>query len=143
MDVSLEEVESDKEEDLTHDNDAENHDNMNISHSEKGGSYLLAHQIQEKWEENFLFACYSAHHKGWLCLVCSEYGSGDEYWGSRAVPLHEHPTVTFIRHESSKKHTNSIKKKQELKHMLTKGTIYKQLIDRNEKVSESNLERNR
>ena len=37
-------------------------------------NYIMAHQIQEKWETAYHFAIYSAKQKGWLCKVCSEFG---------------------------------------------------------------------
>ena len=107
--------------------------------SEKGGSYLLAHQIHEKWETKYPFAYYTAKQNGWLCLICSEYGDGDKYWRTQAVRLHE----TFFRHESCKKHINAMKNKKQLKAVLTKGSIYKQIRNANATHSESTKKRNR
>ena len=80
MDASPDEVESNNEEELSNKKSDCNTDEVEISHNEKGGSYLLAHQIQEKWEVKFSSTFYSAIH------------------------LHEHPSGTFTCHETSEKH---------------------------------------
>ena len=95
----------------------------------KGNSYFSAHQIQEKWESKFLFTIYSTKERGWLCKVCAEYSEGTEQWKTVNVKLHENPTRTFLGHENSKKHVNVLKKQRQVRKILTKGTIYKQIID--------------
>ena len=104
---------------------------------------LEVYQTQEKWELRFPFAYYSASKKGWLCHLCSEYGEGDEYWRSVGVKLHAHPTDTFKRQMEGKKHIDAKKKKQELKNLLSKGRIYKQLIDGERQQSRNVKKRNR
>ena len=74
MDASPDEVESDNEEELSNKKSDCNIDEVEISHNEKGGSYLLAHQIQEKWEVKFSSTFYSAHQKGWLCFFALSMG---------------------------------------------------------------------
>ena len=75
------------------------------------------------------FTFYSASNRGWLCHLCSKCNEGDEYWRSVGIKLHEHPKDTFKRHMESKKHTNTKKKKQEIKNLLSKGNIYQQMIE--------------
>ena len=72
-----------------------------------GRSYLVVHQAQEKWENLFPFAYYSASKNGWLCKTCSGYGGGDDYWRSKGVKLKEHPRRLFTDHSESKKHLQS------------------------------------
>ena len=58
-------------------------------------TYMVAHQIQEKWETTYPFAIYTAKQKGWICNICAEYGEGTEQWITAAVKLNQHPTRTF------------------------------------------------
>ena len=106
-------------------------------------SYLEAHQIQEKWELRYLFAFYSAAQKGWLCQMCSEYGKGDDYCRNVGAKLHEHPTDTFECHIKSKKDQDSKKKKQEIKNLLSKGSIYQQIFQGEQYHSQNTKKRNR
>ena len=61
--------------------------------------------------------------------MCAEYSEGTEQWKTVNVKLHENPTRTFLGHENSKKHVNVLKKQRQVRKILTKGTIYKQIID--------------
>ena len=61
--------------------------------------------------------------------MCAEYSKGTEQWKTVVVKLHEHPTRTFLGHENSKKYINALEKQREVRKILTKGTIYKQMID--------------
>ena len=94
-----------------------------------GRSYLVVHQAQEKWENLFPFAYYSASKNGWLCKTCSGYGGGDDYWRSKGVKLKEHPRRLFTDHSESKKHLDAIKRRQEVDVILRRGSIYKQAHD--------------
>ena len=82
-------------------------------------------QTQEKWELQYPFVFYSTSNRGWLCHLFREYSEGDQYWRSVGVKLHKHPTETFKHHMENKKHINAKKKKQEIKNLLSKGSIYK------------------
>ena len=81
--------------------------------------------------------------RGWLCKVCAEYSKGTEQWKTVVVKLHEHPTRTFLGHENSKKYINALEKQREVRKILTKGTIYKQMIDGGKGQTISTRERNR
>ena len=109
----------------------------------KDNSYLSAHLILEKWESKFPLAIYSEKERGWLCKVYSEYNEGTEQWKRVPVELHEHPTRTFLGHENSKKYVNVLKKQREVRKILTKRTIYKQMIDGEKHQMLSTRERNR
>ena len=102
-----------------------------------------AHQIQEKWESKFPFAIYSTKERGWLCKVCAEYSERTEQRKAVSVELNEHPTRTFLGHENSKKHANALKQQREVRKILTKGTIYKQMINGEKHQTVSTRERNK
>ena len=106
-------------------------------------NYMIAHQIQEKWEKVYPFAIYSVKQKGWLCKVCPENGEGTEHWITLAVKSNQHPTRTFEGHLQSQKHTNAIRKQQAVKQMLVKGRVYKQMCAGERKQMVSTKERNR
>ena len=57
--------------------------------------------------------------------------------------MYEHPTGTFKRHMESKKHTDTKKKKQEIKNLLSKGSIYKQMIEEERQQLRNVKKRNR
>ena len=71
-------------------------------------NYMIAHQIQEKWETAYPLAIHSVKQEGWLCKVSSEYGEGTKHCITLAVKLNQHPTRTFEGHVQSGKHTNAI-----------------------------------
>ena len=75
--------------------------------------------------------------------MCAEYREGTEQWKTVAVKLHEHRTRTFLGHENSKKHVNALKKQREVRKILTKGTICKQMIDHKKCQTVSTRERKR
>ena len=126
------------------DEDLDDHSEVPTDLSHKApASYLEAHQIQEKWELHYLFAFYSAAQKGWLCQMCSEYGKGDDYCRNVGAKLHEHPTDTFECHIKSKKDQDSKKKKQEIKNLLSKGSIYQQIFQGEQYHSQNTKKRNR
>lgn len=106
-------------------------------------NYMVAHQIQEKWESRYPFVMYTAKGKGWLCKVCTEYGEGSDHWITQAIKLNQHPTRTFDKHADSEKHKAAIRKKHEIKRMLVKGRVYKQMCDGERKQMMSTKERNR
>ena len=72
---------------------------------------------------------YSALGVGWLCKTCSECGDG-EYWRLKAVKLWEHAKRTFEKHKRSEKHVAAVTNHLEVKQMLSRGTMYKQWMDR-------------
>ena len=86
------------------------------------GSYLVVHQWREKWENLYPFLFFSSYKNGWLCIVCSEYGEGDEFWRAKGVKQGEHPYHTFYTHKKSKKHTKAVSKCAEVKHFFSKGS---------------------
>ena len=104
---------------------------------------MMAHQIQEKWETSYHFAIYSAKQKGWFCKVCSEFSEGTEHWITLVAKLNQHPTRTFEGHVQLRKHTNTILTRQEVKQMLVKGQVCKQMCDGERKQMVSTKERNR
>ena len=107
-----------------------------------GRSYLREHQTQAKWEEKYEFAIYSASGGGWLCKTCSEYGDG-EYWRLKAVKIWEHPIRTFEKHKHSAKHVAANKKRLEVKQMLSRGTVYKQMVKGEQVLKRNTKARNR
>ena len=48
-----------------------------------GRSYLVVHQSREKWENLYSFLFFSSFKNGWLCIVCSQYEEGDEFWRTK------------------------------------------------------------
>ena len=73
----------------------------------------------------------SGKHYTRLCfiLLLKRVGCVRFYWRTKSVRLNEHPRRLFSDHASSKKHTNSVSKRQEIKSLLVKGSIYKRLHD--------------
>ena len=59
------------------------------------------------------------------------------------MKLNQHPTRIFESHVNSGKHDSAVRKKQEVKRMLTKGRVYKQMCDGERKRMISTKERNR
>ena len=53
--------------------------NMDTKAPIDGHSYLVVHQSHEKWEHFYPFLFFTSSKNGWLCIVCSEYGEGDEF----------------------------------------------------------------
>lgn len=93
-----------------------------------GRSYLAWHQSQQKWENLYPCYFYSASKQGWLCKICSENSThGDEFWRSQAVKMGEHPGRLFSGHLNSDKHKNALKRQQESKQLLKKGSIYQRI----------------
>ena len=106
-------------------------------------NYIMLHQIQEKRETAYHFAIYSAKQKGCLCKACSEFAEGTENWITLAAKLNQHPTRTLEGHVQLRKHTSTIRTRQEVKQMLVKGQVYKQVFDGEGKQMVSTKERNR
>ena len=74
--TSMEEI---REEPNVEDNDIENTSEDEAPNFKTlQNTYMVAHQIQEKWETAYPFAMYTAKQKGWLCNICAEYGEGTE-----------------------------------------------------------------
>ena len=95
-----------------------------------GRSYLIAHQAQEKWENLYPYASYSAAKHGWLCKICSEYSDGGNFWRTTGVKIDEHPGRVFSSHSNSIKHNKAVQKREEVQEILhAKGSIYKQMHD--------------
>ena len=103
---------------------------------------MIAHQIQEQWETVYPFAIYSTKQKGWLSKVFSEYSEGTEHWTTLAVILTQHSTRTFEGHAQPGKQTNAIWKRPDVKQMLVKGRVYKQMCDGERKQMVRTKERN-
>ena len=75
--------------------------------------------------------------------MCVEYSEGTERRKAVSAELNEHPTRTFLGHENSKKHANALKQQREVRKILTKGTINKQMIDGEKHQTVSTRERNK
>ena len=108
-----------------------------------GRSYLIVHQVREKWENLFPFAYFTERKNGWLCKICEEYGKGNDFWSGKAVKHGEHPGKMFSQHRDSEKHKTALKQRAEVKAMLHKGSIYSQTVDSAESQSEKQKFRNR
>ena len=90
-----------------------------------GRSNKLAFTI--KWERVFSWSYYSAAEEGWFCKTCQEYShNGDEYWKTLPRKHDAHPGV-FREHENFKKHKDVVANKKEVKAILSKGNVLKQL----------------
>ena len=101
-----------------------NDENMDTKAPIDGRSHLVVHQPREKWKNLYPFLFFSSYKNGWLCIVCSEYGEGDEFWRTKGVKQGEHPNRTFYTHEKSKNHTKAVLKRGEVKRFFSKGSIY-------------------
>ena len=108
-----------------------------------GRLYLVVHQSREKWENLYPFLFFSSSKNGWLCIVCSEYGEGDEFWRTKGVKQGEHPNGTFFTHEKSKKHTKAVSKRAEVKRFFSKRNIYKQIYQGAETENQKTKQGNR
>lgn len=63
-----------------------------------------------------------------FCKTCTEYSEfGDEFRNTLPSKHNEHPGVFFKDQEKSEKHARSIKNKKELKAILSKVNIIRQL----------------
>ena len=91
-----------------------------------GRSNKLAFTI--KWERAFTWSYYSAVEEGWFCKTCQEHShDGDEYWKTLLQKHDAYLDVFFQEHENSKKHKDAVANKKELKAVLSKGNVPKQL----------------
>ena len=81
-----------------------------------------------KWERAFSRSYYSAAEEGWFCETCQEYShNGYENWKTFPRKYDTHLGVFFREHESSKKHKDAVANKKEVKAILSKGNVLKQL----------------
>ena len=93
--------------------------------------------------ESLPFFFFSSSKNGWLCIVCSEYGEGDEFWRTKGVKQGEHLNRTFFTHGKSKKHTKAVSKHAEVKRFFIKRSIYKQIYQGAETENQKTKQRNR
>jgi hypothetical protein len=101
-------------------------------------------QFTVKWEKAYTWAYYSASKEGWFCKTCEEYSDyGDEFWKTLPRTHDKHPGVFFQDHEKSAKHAKSIKCKKELKAILSKGNVIRQLERGIENKNAADRKRNR
>ena len=134
-------ISSDVNENESSDNPSD-HENMDTNAPSDGRSYLVVHRSREKWENLYPFLFFSSKN-GWLCIVYSEYGEGDEFWIAKGVTQGEHPNCTFFTHEKSKKHTKIVSKRAEVKRFFSKRSIYKQIYQGPETENQKTKQRNR
>ena len=79
-------------------------------------------------EEGFFTSYYSAAEEGWFCKTCQEYShNGYENWKTFPRKYDTHLGVFFREHENSKKHKDAVANKKEVKAILSKGNVLKQL----------------
>ena len=98
----------------------------------------------EKWEKKYTWSYYSTTKGGWFCKTCEEYSdSHDAYWKTLPRKHDEHPGVFFKEHVSSEKHAKAIRNKQNIKVMLSKGNVVRQLTKGMENKTERDRKRNR
>lgn len=84
--------------------------------------------VQEKHNEGYSFADYTANEKWWLCPVCKEYGQGG-FWLKEGVKLWEYWCWTFEQSLSSKRHKTAKLTQQDTKRLLTiKGSVHDQMV---------------
>ena len=63
-----------------------------------------------------------------VCKTCQEYSNNrDEYWKTLPRKHDAHPSVFFREHENSEKHKDTVANKKEVKAVLSKGNVLKQL----------------
>ena len=87
---------------------------------------------------------YSCLKGGWFCKTCEEYSdSHDIYWKTFPRKHDEHPGMFFNEHVNSDKHKKSLRNKQELKIMLSKGNVVRQLTKAMENKTEKDRRKNR
>ena len=98
----------------------------------------------EKWEKLYTWSYYSSTKGGWFCKTCEEYSdSHDGYWKTLPRKHDQHPGIFFTEHLHSEKHVRSGKNKKEVKVMLSKGNVIKQLTKGMENKTEKDRKRNR
>ena len=98
----------------------------------------------EKWEKKYTWSYYSCLNGGWFCKTCEGYSdSPDEYWKTLPRKHDEHPGMFFNEHVNSDKHKKSLRNKQELKIMLSKGNVVRQLTKAMENKTEKDRRKNR
>lgn len=81
------------------------------------------------WEMQFPWVYYSPSKLGWFCNNCEECSdTGDQYWKTNSRKYDEHPHLFFTEHIESSKHIQSFKNNQEVKQILKKGGIVRQIL---------------
>ena len=82
----------------------------------------------KKWERAFSWSYYSAAEEGWFCKICQEYShNDDEYWKTLLRKRDACPGIFFQERENFKKHKNAVTNKKQVKAILSKGNVQKQL----------------
>ena len=85
--------------------------------------------IYYKQETKYPWAYFNHSKNKWYCKTCKEHSkSGDPHWKALLCKHNEHPSQFFFDHENSSKHLNSIKNKQEILNVISKGTIVHQMV---------------
>ena len=98
----------------------------------------------EKWEKKYTWSCYSCLKGGWFCKTFEEYSDPhDEYWKTLPRKHDEHLGMFLNEHANSDKHKKALRNKQELKIMLFKGNVVRQLMKGMETKTEKDRRKNR
>ena len=81
---------------------------------------------------------------GWFCKTCEGYSDSlDEYWKTLPRKHDEHPGMFFNEHANTDKHKKSPRNKQEVKIMLSKEKVVRQLTKGMENKTEKDRRKNR
>lgn len=81
------------------------------------------------WEMQFFWVYYSSSKVGWFCNNCEECSdTGDQYWKTIPRKYDEHLHLFFTEHIESSKYIQSFKNNQEVKQILKKGGIVRQIL---------------
>ena len=97
-----------------------------------------------KLERTYKWAYYSSAKGGWFFKTCEEYSdSHDQHWKTIPRKHDQHPTVFFRDHDSCEKHSRAIKNKREVKTLLAKGNVVRQMNKGVETKTIKDIERNR
>ena len=139
---------SDTEEDLSEEeimsdsSDGYNENNVARGVSFDGRSSKAS--FTEKWERKYNWSYYSSLKGGWFCKTCEEYSdSYDEFWKTLPRRHDAHPGTFFREHESSDKHKKAISNRREIKLMLSKGNVVRQINKGMENKTAKDRKRNR
>ena len=97
-----------------------------------------------KWELKYAWAYYSSAKGGWLCKTCEEYSdSHDEHWKTIPRKHDQHPGLFFREHLSCQKHSRAMTNKRDVKMILVRGNIVRQINKGVETKTVKVRERNR
>ena len=114
------------------DNEVENTDLIETINSDKMfNGRINPPAFTLKWEKAYPWAYCSPTKSGWLCKTCEEYSNtGDQFWKTVLQKHDAHLGIAFYEHEQSKKHSDAIRDKTEIKTILSKGNSLFQLQKR-------------